>query len=430
MMKREGPKFNRDNFNIWKDRMKIYIRSMGAQHQSYAENAYVAPTGTLTDDQKREMQENGQVMEALISSLFDIKFIDVQDKVNLKEVWDTLENIYGGDEHVKQAKEESLRGKFEDMQMVEGETIQQYGIRIKTIVRDIKSAGGKMEDSTMVRKVMRSLLPVYAIRVVAIQELRSIDKSKVSLDSIIVKLPTYELNSFDGSVQKTESTFKASAIPSRKGKEASSSGEPRQSREMDDEEILMELEALLARKIPKGTGKYRGKIPLKCFSCNWIGHIVASYPNGDNKDKLERFKKFKGGNQRNYFVAVDEGVTDEESKDEENEDIVFVAVKEDVSDKKALVSCFDNSNEWIIDSGSSHHMSGDRSKFLSLEEYDGGVVRFGNDAPCMVKGRWSISLNGKSSADNVYWVDGLRHNLLSVAQLNDSGLTLEFKNGV
>lgn len=124
MMKREGPKFNRENFSIWKDRMKIYIRSMGAQHWSYVENAYAAPTGTLIDDQKREMQENGQVMEALISSLSEIEFINVQDKVNPKEVWDTLENIYGGDDHVKQAKEESLRGKFEDMWMVEGETIQ------------------------------------------------------------------------------------------------------------------------------------------------------------------------------------------------------------------------------------------------------------------------------------------------------------------
>lgn len=49
---------------------------------------------------------------------------------------------------------------------------------------------------------------------------------------------------------------------------------------------------------------------------------------------------------------------------------MFIVVKEDVSDKKALVSCFDNSNEWIIDSGCSHHMTGERSKFLSLEEYD------------------------------------------------------------
>lgn len=193
---------------------------------------------------------------------------------------------------------------------------------------------------------------------------------------------------------------------------------------MKDEEFLMEFEALLARRFPRGTGKYKGKLPLKCFSYNWIGHIAMNCPNSDNKDKLERFEKFKGGNQRNCFLVVDEGVTYEESEDEENEDIVFVAVKEDVADKKALLSRFENSNEWIIDNGCSHHMTSDRSKFLSLEEYDGGVVRFGNDAPFMVKGRGSISLNRKSSADNVYWVEGLKHNLLSVAQLNDSGLTL------
>lgn len=100
--------------------------------------------------------------------------------------------------------------------MVEGETIQQYGIRIKTVVGDIKSIGGTIDDTTIVTKVLRSLLPIYAIRVAAIQELRSIDKTKVSLDSIIAKLTAYELNSYDGSVQKTESTFKAFIVPSKK----------------------------------------------------------------------------------------------------------------------------------------------------------------------------------------------------------------------
>lgn len=251
-------------------------------------------------------------MEALISSLSDIEFMDFQEKDNTKDVWDTLESIYGGDEHVKQAKEEILRGKFEDMQMVE-ETIQQYGIRIKTVVGDIKSAGGTMDDSTIVSKVLRTLSLVYAIRVVAIQELRSIDKTKVSLDSIISKLIAYELNSYDGSVQKTESTFRASAALSRKGKEVGTNCEPRQSRDMDDEEILMEFEALLAKRHPKGTGKYRGNLPLKCFSCNRIGHFAINSPKNDNKNKLEKFKKLKGGNRRNCLVVVDEGVTDDES---------------------------------------------------------------------------------------------------------------------
>lgn len=363
-------------------------------------------------------------MEALISSLFDIEFIDVQDKDTPKDVWDTLETIYGGDKHVKQAKEESLRGKFEDMRMVEGETIQQYGIRIKTMVGDIKSTGGTIDDATIVSNVLRSLLSVYAIRVVAIQELRSIDKTKVSLDSIIAKLTTYELNRYDGSVQKTKSTFRESIAPTRNGKEISISYESRPNKDMDDEEILMEFEALLAKRLTKGTGKYKGKLPLKCFSCNKIGHIVVNCPNYDNKDKSERFRKYKGGGRRNCLVTVDEGITDEEYEDEENEDIMFVVVKEEVSDQKSLVSRINNSNEWIIDSGCSHHMIGDRRKFLSLEEYDGGVVQFGNDAPCMVKGKGYISLNGKRSADDVYWGEGLKHNLLSVAQLNDKGIIL------
>lgn len=68
------------------------------------------------------------------------------------------------------------------------------------MVGDIKSIGGMIEDATIVSKVLRSLLQIYAIRVVAIQELRSIDKTKVSLDSIIAKLTAYDLNSYDGNV--------------------------------------------------------------------------------------------------------------------------------------------------------------------------------------------------------------------------------------
>lgn len=75
-------------------------------------------------------------------------------------------------------------------------------------------------------------------------------------------------------------------------------------------------------------------------------------------------------------------------------------------------------------------MIGDKEKIISLEEFDGGVVRFGNNSPCMVKGKGSISLNGKSNADDIYWVEGLKHNLLSVGQLNDKGYHLEFKKGV
>lgn len=47
----------------------------------------------------------------------------------------------------------------------------------------------------------------------------------------------------------------------------------------------------------------------------------------------------------------------------------------------------------------------------------------------MIGGRGNISLDGKHNTDIVYYVEGLRHNLLSVGQLVDKGSQLQFKDG-
>ena len=60
-------------------------------------------------------------------------------------------------------------------------------------------------------------------------------------------------------------------------------------------------------------------------------------------------------------------------------------------------------------------MIGDKTKFEYFEVYDGGSVRFGNNEPCCIKGKGHISLTNELVCDNAYWVEGLKHNLLSVA---------------
>lgn len=54
----------------------------------------------------------------------------------------------------------------------------------------------------MVSKMLRTLLTAYAIRVSTIQKSRSINKDKVTVDSLIGKLTTFELNNFDNSIPK------------------------------------------------------------------------------------------------------------------------------------------------------------------------------------------------------------------------------------
>ena len=51
------------------------------------------------------------------------------------------------------------------MRMEEGENIMQYASRIKEVVSAIRSANGVLDDETINSKVLRTLLPIYAIRV-------------------------------------------------------------------------------------------------------------------------------------------------------------------------------------------------------------------------------------------------------------------------
>ena len=88
-------------------------------------------------------------------------------------------------------------------------------------------------------------------------------------------------------------------------------------------------------------------------------------------------------------------------KDESNED-----------EATALMTCVNKNDKWIIDSGCSNHMNGDKSKFITLTSYDGNSVRFGNDAPCLIKGKGSIKLIKRILCDNAYYVEGLNYNFL------------------
>ena len=105
---------------------------------------------------------------------------------------------------------ESLREKFDAMRMEEGENIVQYASKIKEVVSAIRSANGFLDDENVNRKFLRTLLPIYAIRVSAMQELRCIPGTKLSVEGIVGRLIAFELSNFDKYIPKNlEYIFKA-----------------------------------------------------------------------------------------------------------------------------------------------------------------------------------------------------------------------------
>lgn len=245
----------------------------------------------------------------------------------------------------------------------------------------------------------------------------------ISLDAVVGRLTIFELDNYDNYVPSSsnlESTFKAKLSLKKKVKR--SKGNQSKSEEEDSSNRNIEaIEALLARRYPKGKGKYKGKIPLICFSCEEVGHIAARCPNKEDKDEkkhikykgkkdFKNLKYYKEKGKKSYFIEKDLDSSDDD-------EMIYIAIKDesdDEGDKMTLISHFSKNDTWIIDSGYSCHLTHDKTKFEHMEHYDVGSVRFGNNEPYYIKGKDCISLTNELRCNNAYWVEGLKHNLLSV----------------
>ncbi|GJS57736.1 retrovirus-related pol polyprotein from transposon TNT 1-94 [Tanacetum coccineum] len=81
---------------------------------------------------------------------------------------------------------------------------------------------------------------------------------------------------------------------------------------------------------------------------------------------------------------------------------------------------------WIIDSGCSKHMTGNRALLTNFVEKFLGTVRFGNNDFAVIAGYGDVVI-GSMTIKKVYYVEGLGHNLFSVGQFCDKGLEVAFR---
>ena len=87
-------------------------------------------------------------------------------------MWKNLKVIYGGDKNIQKAKDEILRGNFDDMRMYDGHDIETYGKKVKDVMLYSRDDGGTLYENECVRKILRTLIPKCAIRVSTIQKIR------------------------------------------------------------------------------------------------------------------------------------------------------------------------------------------------------------------------------------------------------------------
>ncbi|GJY44378.1 integrase, catalytic region, zinc finger, CCHC-type containing protein [Tanacetum coccineum] len=82
---------------------------------------------------------------------------------------------------------------------------------------------------------------------------------------------------------------------------------------------------------------------------------------------------------------------------------------------------------WVVDSGCSKHMTGDRSLLRNFIEKFMGTVRFENNNFTAITG-YGDYMHGNITICHVYYVEGLGHNLFSVGQFCDGDLEVAFRS--
>jgi len=83
--------------------------------------------------------------------------------------------------------------------------------------------------------------------------------------------------------------------------------------------------------------------------------------------------------------------------------------------------------QWYLNSGCSKHMTGDKSKFLNITFKQEGHVTYGDNNKERILGRGSIGDKDILIIHDVLYIEGLKHNLLSISQLCDKGYQVIFK---
>jgi hypothetical protein len=150
--------------------------------------------------------------------------------------------------------------------MKEEENIAEYFQRVDEIVNSIRALGEELKDKIIVQKVLRSLPMRYDAKVSTLEDRE--DLEKLTMDELHAILIANEMRTGQEKSSKSETRLKES--------KATKNHEhmPNENHSnISDEEV-----ANFIMKLHKGSGKYKGKLPFKCFNCGKIGHFPSKCP--------------------------------------------------------------------------------------------------------------------------------------------------------
>ncbi|XP_019241868.1 PREDICTED: uncharacterized protein LOC109221891, partial [Nicotiana attenuata] len=304
---------------------------------------------------------------------------------------------------------------YELFSMKEGEPIEEMFARFSKIISDLKAFGKPYTSGDQVRKILRSLPTTWQTKVVTLE---SQDLKKLSYDELRGELIAFERTH----LKKTNQEEKKQIVAFKTSTEMAEN-------EIDDPEALQEEIAMMSRNMDGLMRRYRntkkGRFPPR----------RSRQYNEQDKNDGKCYEYEDDSDDENCFMA--RGETSEDGFGNKKILNLVTLTHQDPSKLGYLKESdhlvlrehhrVSRKGKWYLDSACSSHMTCDKNLFKEVTKIDGGSVKFRDDSRGKIVGTGTIPFNNNCDITEVYLVDGLNYNLLSISQLCDLGYEVKFK---
>jgi len=190
-MDKEGGFVNRppllddSNYDYWKSCMSAFLKSIDSKTWKAVLKGWEHPVvldadGNRTTVLKPEEEwttvedelalGNSKALNALFNGVDKNMFRLIKQWTIAKDAWEILKTTHEGTTKVKSAKLQLLTTKFENLRMLEDESIHDYHLNILDIANAFDSLGEKISDEKLVKKILRSLPKKFDMKVTVIEE--------------------------------------------------------------------------------------------------------------------------------------------------------------------------------------------------------------------------------------------------------------------
>jgi hypothetical protein len=168
----EFPTLAKGNYHEWALVMKVNLEAMGLWN--------AVESGSV------ERREDRMALAAILRAVPAEMKSTIAEKSSAKEAWMAVRIMRLGDERVREANAQKLLGAFENVKFRDGETIDEFAMRLNTLASKLRALGEKVDEVWLIKKMLRIVPKQY--RQIAMSIVTLLDLNTLSLEGLVGRL--------------------------------------------------------------------------------------------------------------------------------------------------------------------------------------------------------------------------------------------------